>query len=53
MEIQKANYLEDYKIQINFFDEKDMILDFEGFLSTAKNPMSKKIYIKIYLKTLI
>ncbi len=40
--VKKAKYLKEYKIQILFSDETEQILDFKGFLSTAKNPMTKK-----------
>lgn len=40
--IIKAVYLEEYKIQFIFSDGMTRIIDFEGFLKNAKNPMAKK-----------
>ena len=40
--IINAEYLGDYKIKFQFSDETSRIIDFNGFLSKAQNPMSKK-----------
>ena len=40
--IQNAEYLGDYKISFQFSDGINKIIDFEGFLKKAKNPMTKK-----------
>jgi len=42
IEIIKAEYLIEYKIQFTFSDQTEKVIDFEPFLTTAKNPMSKK-----------
>ncbi len=46
--ITKAAYLKDYKIKIIFSDGVEQIIDFEKFLSTARNPMAKK-YLNLRL----
>ncbi len=46
--ITKAAYLKDYKIKIIFSDGIEQIIDFEKFLSTARNPMTKK-YLNLRL----
>lgn len=46
--ITKAAYLKDYKIRVLFSDKTEQIVDFERFLSTAKNPMTKK-YLDLHL----
>lgn len=46
--ITKAAYLKDYKIKILFSDGIEQIVDFERFLSTAKNPMTRK-YLDLHL----
>ncbi len=40
--INKAEYLGDYRIKFLFSDGNDRIINFEGFLSKARNPMTKK-----------
>lgn len=40
--IEQAKYLGDYKIQFKFSDNTEKVIDFERFLSNAKNPMTKK-----------
>ncbi len=40
--IIKAEYLQNYQIQIVFSDSKVNIVDFSNFLKNAKNPMTKK-----------
>lgn len=42
IEITQAHYLQDYKIEFQFNDETQTIVDFEPFLRQAKNPMLKK-----------
>ncbi|RZL45989.1 MAG: DUF2442 domain-containing protein [Pedobacter sp.] len=42
IEINKAEYLEDYKIRFEFSDGEQHIIDFIDFLKSAKNPMTKK-----------
>ncbi|QPH38418.1 DUF2442 domain-containing protein [Pedobacter endophyticus] len=42
VEINKAEYLKDYKIAFEFSDGVNQTVDFEAFLRTAKNPMSRK-----------
>ena len=37
-----ARYLQDYQIEFEFDDQTKKIIDFEGFLKQAKNPMLKK-----------
>ncbi|MES2445721.1 MAG: DUF2442 domain-containing protein [Bacteroidota bacterium] len=40
--INKAEYLENYKIRFEFSDGKTHTIDFTDFLKSAKNPMTKK-----------
>ncbi len=40
--ITKAEYLEEYKIQIYFSDGVEKAIDFSNFLLNARNPMSRK-----------
>ena len=40
--IQKAEYRGDYRIHFEFSDGVEKEVDFENFLSSAKNPMTKK-----------
>lgn len=40
--IDKAAYLDGYKIKFDFSDGVSQIIDFERFLTSAKNPMTKK-----------
>ncbi len=40
--IEKATYLGDYKIQFEFSEGKTQVIDFEGFLKKARNPMTSK-----------
>ena len=42
IEINKAEYLQDYKIAFEFSDGINQIVDFEDFLKSAKNPMANK-----------
>jgi hypothetical protein len=49
--INKADYIEEYKIKFTFSDGIEKIVDFYGFLSGAKNPMTKKYLDKQLFKT--
>jgi len=40
--IDKAIYLDGYKIKFDFSDGISQTIDFESFLKSAKNPMTKK-----------
>jgi len=40
--IIKAQYLNDYKIKFVFSDGVEQVINFKNFLSSAKNPMTKK-----------
>lgn len=40
--IDKAVYLDGYKVKFDFSDGVSQTIDFESFLKTAKNPMTKK-----------
>jgi len=40
--IKQAVYVDDYKIRIVFSDGMAQTIDFEKFLSDAKNPMTRK-----------
>ncbi len=40
--IQKAAYLGEYRINFQFSDGIERVIDFEEFLKKAKNPMTKK-----------
>ncbi|WP_158859339.1 DUF2442 domain-containing protein [Lunatibacter salilacus] len=40
--IDKAVYLDGYKIKFDFSDGVSQTIDFKGFLENAKNPMTKK-----------
>lgn len=46
--INKAEYIGGYKIQFSFSDGTEQLIDFFNFLSSAKNPMTKK-YLDIQL----
>ena len=37
-----VRYLKNYQIEFEFDDQTKKIIDFEGFLKQAKNPMLKK-----------
>lgn len=50
LSIQQAEYLNDFKIKLIFSDGKKNIVDFEPFLISATNPMTKKYTDKIYFK---
>ncbi len=40
--IEKAEYLDDYKIKFNFSDGVTQTIDFGKFLQSARNPMTRK-----------
>ena len=46
--INKAEYINGYKINISFSDGTEQLIDFYHFLSTARNQMTSK-YIDIQL----
>lgn len=46
--INKAEYLEGYKIRFSFSDGTEQLIDFFNFLNTAKNSMTRK-YLDIQL----
>ena len=48
--IDKAVYLNGYKIKFDFSDGVSQIIDFESFLKSAKNPMTKKYLDKDMFK---
>lgn len=50
IEINKAEYLQDYKISFYFSDGTHQIIDFEPFLKSAKNPMTKKYLDKLQFR---
>ena len=48
--VNKADYIEDYKINIFFSDGSEKLVDFSGFLKSAKNPMTRKYLDKDLFK---
>ena len=48
--IDKATYLEDFKIEFLFSDGVVRVVDFSGFLNNAKNPMTRKYLDKNLFK---
>jgi hypothetical protein len=48
--INKADYVGEYKIKFAFSDGVERLVDFSGFLSSAKNPMTKKYLDKQLFK---
>jgi hypothetical protein len=50
IEIVKANYLRDYTIGLEFSDGIVQVIDFEHFLSSAANNMTKKYLDKSLFK---
>jgi hypothetical protein len=40
--INKAEYLGDYRIKLQFSDGREKEVDFGNFLQNAKNPMARK-----------
>ncbi len=42
IEVNKADYIENYKIRFEFSDGRIQTIDFSNFLKSAKNPMTKK-----------
>ncbi|WP_114777623.1 DUF2442 domain-containing protein [Botryobacter ruber] len=49
--IDKAVYLDGYKIKFDFSDGVSQTVDFESFLKSAKNPMTKKYLDKEEFKS--
>ena len=49
--IQKADYLGEYKINLQFSDGIERTIDFGEFLKKAKNPMTKKYQDKQLFKS--
>jgi len=49
--IDKAVYLDNYKIKFDFSDGVSQTIDFERFLKNAKNPMTKKYMEKDKFKS--
>lgn len=49
--IDKAVYLDEYKIKFDFSDGVSQTIDFKGFLENAKNPMTKKYMDKDKFKS--
>lgn len=41
MQIIAVKYLKDYKLKVVFSDQKEKTADFENFLNSTKNPMTK------------
>ena len=48
--ITGAEYIRDYKIRFSFSDGIEVIIDFNSFLKSAKNPMTKKYLNKQLFK---
>jgi hypothetical protein len=48
--IISAEYIRDYKINLNFSDGVVRVIDFGPFLRSAKNPMAKKYLDKQLFK---
>jgi hypothetical protein len=46
--IEHAEYISEYCIKLVFFDGTNRIIDFEPFLKSARNPMTKK-YLNVEL----
>jgi DUF971 family protein len=40
--INRADYVGEYKIKFTFSDGVERLIDFSNFLTSAKNPMTKK-----------
>lgn len=49
--IDKADYIGDYVINLQFSDGVERNIDFSGFLQNAKNPMTKKYLDKELFKS--
>lgn len=45
IEITSAEYIQEYKIRLNFNDRTIRVIDFEHFLKDSLNPMTRK-YLK-------
>jgi hypothetical protein len=48
--VDKADYIGDYKIKLTFSDGLERLIDFSGFLTNAKNPMTRKYLDKKLFK---
>ena len=48
--INKADYIGEYEIMFSFSDGVERLIDFSGFLKSAKNPMTKKYLDKQLFK---
>lgn len=48
--IARANYLSDYKIEVTFDDGKSNVIDFEEFLAHSKHPDIRKYFKKTLFK---
>ena len=48
--IKEATYINNYKINLKFNDDKEQLLDFEEFISTSMHPDIKKYQDKILFK---
>jgi hypothetical protein len=48
--IVNAEYINDYKINFSFSDGTEKTIDFNGFLSNARNPMTRKYLDKKLFK---
>lgn len=51
IEINKAEYIEDYSIRFEFSDGEHRTIDFTNFLQSSKNPMTKKYLDKKEFKS--
>ena len=50
LSIEKAKYIDDYKIYLQFNDGKENILDFENFILKSQHPDIKKYQDKNLFK---
>lgn len=50
IEITSAEYMQEYKIRLNFNDGTSRVVDFEHFLKDALNPMTRKYLKKLLFK---
>jgi len=46
IEINKAQYLDGYKLKLFFNDGKKKVIDLDKFLKSAKNPMTRRFIDK-------
>lgn len=47
IQVEKANYLAGYRISFKFSDGVNRTVDFEDFLQSSKNPMTRKFLDKM------